>query len=97
MRPVYLSKPAVFCCCARNSEELWNAVISGNQDGIRKVTALNGKEFFAARISDELLQEKSSARFDMRIMRIEDKCLSQLAQLVEGAKKSYGANRIGVC
>lgn len=97
MRPVYLSKPAVFCCCARNSEELWNAVISGNQDGIRKVTALNGKEFFAARISDELLQEKSSARFDMRIIRIEDKCLSQLAQLVEGAKKSYGANRIGVC
>lgn len=97
MQPVYLSKPAVFCCCANSSEELWNSVVSGNQSGIRKVTALNGKEFYAARISDELLQEKSSARFDMRIMRIEEKCLSQLAQLVEAAKKSYGANRIGVC
>lgn len=97
MQPVYLSKPAVFCCCANSSEELWNSVVSGNQSGIRKVTALNGKEFYAARISDELLQEKSSARFDMRIMRIEEKCLSQLAHLVEAAKKSYGANRIGVC
>lgn len=97
MQPVYLSKPAVFCCCANSSEELWNSVVNGNQSGIRKVTALNGKEFYAARISDELLQEKSSARFDMRIMRIEEKCLSQLAQLVEAAKKSYGANRIGVC
>lgn len=97
MQPVFMSKPAVFCCCANSSEELWNSVVSGNQSGIRKVTALNGKEFYAARISDELLQEKSSARFDMRIMRIEEKCLSQLAQLVEAAKKSYGANRIGVC
>lgn len=97
MQPVYLSKPAVFCCCANSSEELWNSVVNGNQSGIRKVTALNGKEFYAARIPDELLQEKSSARFDMRIMRIEEKCLSQLAQLVEAAKKSYGANRIGVC
>lgn len=97
MQPVYLSKPAVFCCCANSSEELWNSVVNGNQSGIRKVTALNGKEFYAARISDELLQEKSSARFDMRIMRIEEKCLSQLAHLVEAAKKSYGANRIGVC
>lgn len=97
MLPVYFSKPAVFCACADNADELWDSVISGNQTGIRKVKALNGKEFFAARIDDDLLKEKSSGRYDMRIIRIEEKCLSQLDSEIEKAKNKFGSARIGIC
>lgn len=97
MLSVYFSKPAVFCACARNSEELWVSATAGNQTGIRKVTALNGKEFFAARIQDSLLQEKSSARYDMRIIRIEEKCLEQIEGEIAAAKEQFGSGRIGIC
>lgn len=94
---IFLSSPAVFCCCAKNASELWESVISGNRNGIRRVTALNEKEFYAARIDDSLLKEKSSARYDMRIIRIEEKCIAQLAGKIEAAKKCFGAKKIGVC
>lgn len=97
MVPVYFSNPAVLCAAGNNSNELWQSVISGNQKGIKKVTALNGKEFFAARIDDSVIQEKSSARYDMRIMRIEEKCLLQLENAISKAKEIYKAERIGVC
>ena len=76
----------MLCAAGNNSNELWQSVISGNQKGIKKVTALNGKEFFAARIDDSVIQEKSSARYDMRIMRIEEKCLLQLENAISKAK-----------
>lgn len=97
MLPVYFSKPAVLASCANSSEELWSAVTSGDQSGIKKVTALNGKEFFAARINEEVLSEKSTARYDMRILRIEEKCLLQIEDVIFKAKELYGENRIGVC
>lgn len=96
MTPVYFSRPAVFCAAGNNIDELWENVAAGNQGGIRRVKALNGKEFYAARISDDLL-EKSSGRYDMRIIRIEEQTLRQIEKEIEFVKNKYGANRIGVC
>lgn len=96
MTPVYFSRPAVFCAAGNNIDELWENVAAGNQGGIRRVKALNGKEFYAARISDDLL-EKSSGLYDMRIIRIEEQALRQIEKEIEFVKNKYGENRIGVC
>ena len=96
MIPVYFSKPAVFCAAGNNIDELWESVVSGSQKGIRHVKALNGKEFFAARIADDLLK-KSSGRYDMRIIRIEEQTVCQLENEIEFVKNKYGEKRIGVC
>lgn len=96
MIPVYFSKPAVFCAAGNNIDELWESVVSGSQKGIRRVKALNGKEFFAARIADSLLK-KSSGRYDMRIIRIEEQTVCQLENKIEFVKNKYGEKRIGVC
>lgn len=94
---VYLSKPGVLCAAGSNADELWNSVTDGKQDGIRKVTALNEKTFFAGRIADDVLCKPSSARYDMRIMRIEELCLRQIEADIERVKTLYGAEKIGVC
>lgn len=93
---IYLSKPAVLSGGGKNIEELFASCVSGNQSGIKKVRALNGKEFFAGKIDDSLL-EKSSGRFDMRIIRIEEKCLLQIEDLILSAKEKFSLERIGVC
>lgn len=93
---IYLSKPAVLSGGGKNIEELFASCASGNQFGIKKVRALNGKEFFAGKIDDALL-EKSSGRFDMRIIRIEEKCLLQIEDLIFSAKEKFSLERIGVC
>ena len=94
---IYLSEPAVLCAAGNDATSLWQAVKSGDQSGIRKVQALNGKTFYAARIDDSLLKDKSSSRYDMRIMRIEEKCLLQLESWISLAKEKYASGRIGVC
>lgn len=93
---LYISKPGVMSCAGKNIEELWAAVTAGKQDGIAKVTACNGEEFFAARIKDEDLKP-SSARYDMKIMRIENAALEQIRPAVEKAVAQYGAERVAVC
>ena len=93
---LYLSKPGVMSCAGNNIDELWNAVISGKQDNIKKVKACNDEEYFAARISDDILKP-SGARYDMKIMRIENAALEQIADDVEAVKSRYGADRIAVC
>ena len=93
---LYLSKPGVMSCAGKNIEELWQSVTKGNQEGIKKVTACNGEEFFAARISDEILK-KSGARYDMKIMRIENAALEQIKDDVEKVVANYGADRVAVC
>lgn len=96
MIPVYFSRPAVFCAAGSNIDELWESVVSGNQNGICRVKALNGKEFFAARIADGLLK-KSGGRYDMRIIRIEEQTVRQLEKEIELVKNKYGEQRVGVC
>ena len=88
MLPVYFSRPAVFCAAGNNIDELWENVVSGSQKGICRVKALNGKEFFAARIADSLLK-KSSGRYDMRIIRLEEQTVCQLEDKIEFVKNNF--------
>ena len=96
MTSVFMSKPSVLCSAGYGIEEVWEAVTSGSQKGIKKVKALNGKEFFAGRIEDSLL-EKTSSRYDMRIIRIEEKSLEGLSEKISLVIEKYGRERIGVC
>lgn len=93
---LYLSKPGVMSCAGNNIDELWDAVTTGCQSGIKKVTACNGEEYFAARIDDSVLQP-SGGRYDMKIIRIENAALEQIADDINAAKSSYGAERVAVC
>ena len=93
---IYISKPAVMCAAGNSLEELWNSVIAKNQSGIKKVKACDDQDFFVARIDDSLLPP-SSARYDMRIMRIEEAALNQIADDIETAKNRFGSDRIGIC
>lgn len=93
---LFLSKPGVMSCAGNNIDELWQSVTGGNQRGIKKVTACNGEEYFAARI-DESVLKPSGARYDMKIMRIENAALEQIASEIEAVKERYGADRIAVC
>lgn len=93
---LYLSKPGVLSCAGNNIEELWQAVITGNQNGIKKVTARDGNEYIAARIDDAALSS-SGGRYEMKITRIENAALEQIADEIAIVKKNYGAERIAVC
>ena len=93
---LYLSKPGVMSCAGNNIEELWQSVLSGNQKGIKKVTACNGEEYFAARIDDSQLKP-SAGRYDMKIIRIENAALEQITEDVTAVREKYGADRIAVC
>ena len=93
---LYLSKPGVMSCAGNNIDELWEAVISGKQTGIKKVTACNGEEYIAARIDDGKLKP-SGARYEMKIMRIQNAALEQIAGDVEAVVSKYGAERVAVC
>ncbi len=93
---LFLSKPGVMSCAGNNIQELWASVTEGRQDNIRKVTVCTGEEFYAARISDSVLKP-SSARYDMRIIRIEDAALNQISEEVNSVISKYGAERVAVC
>ncbi len=93
---LYLSKPGVMSCAGNNIDQLWNAVTTGRQSGIKKVTACNGEEYFAARIDDAVLQP-SGGRYDMKIIRIENAALEQIADGINAVKSRYGAERVAVC
>lgn len=92
----YLSTPGVMSCAGNNIEELWSSVTTGNQAGIKKVTACNGESYFAARI-DEASLKPSGARYDMKIMRIENAALEQIADDVKEVIARYGSERVAVC
>ena len=93
---LYLSKPGVMSCAGNNIDELWQSVTGGNQKGIKKVKACNDEEYFAARIDDAILKP-SGARYDMKIMRIENAALEQITGDVQAAVSKYGAERVAVC
>ena len=46
MKSVYLSEPSVLCGAGASCNELWESVISGDQKGIKTVSALNDNKFF---------------------------------------------------
>lgn len=96
MNNVYLSKPGTVTCAGLDSDELWNSVVCGNQQGIKKITAVSGDEFFVGKIADEKLEE-TTARFSMRIHRIQEMALNQISGEVVIAREKYGSDRIAVC
>ena len=93
---LYLSKPGIMSCGGNNIDELWQSVTCGNQKGIKKVTACNDEEYFAARI-DESVLKPSGARYEMKIMRIENAALEQIKDDIEAVVSKYGADRVAVC
>ena len=93
---IYFSKPGVMSCAGTNIEELWNSVTTGNQSNIKKVTTCTNEDFFAARVNSAALKP-SSARYDMRIMQIEEAALFQIEDSILKAKETYGKDRIAVC
>lgn len=97
MQSVFFSNPAVLCAAGKNAEELWNSVVTGNQIGIKKVTALNGKEFYSARVDEELVKNPGSSKYDMHIMRLEEKCLEQIETQISKVITLYGSERVGIC
>lgn len=93
---IYISKPGIMCAAGNSLEVLWNSVITKNQSGIKKIKACDNQDFYTARIENSLLKP-SSARYDMRIMQIEEQALNQIADDIETAKKRFGKDRIAVC
>ncbi len=99
---VYFSHPAVLCSCGCNENEFWESMISGRQNGFKKIASPDGSEFLAGMIDDSKIKsllesEKKSAKYNMRILEIEEACLNQLSNSVEKAKNKFGSKRIGVC
>jgi len=93
---LYLSAPGVMSCAGKNIDELWEAVITGKQDKIKKVKACNDESFFAARI-DEADLKASGARLDMKIIRIENEAIEQISGEITWAVTKYGKARVAVC
>ena len=93
---LYLSKPGIMSCAGKNIDELWESVINCNQTGIQKVTTMNGEEHYAARIDASALPP-ANARFEMKIMRIENAALEQIKDDVNTVVEKYGADRVAVC
>lgn len=94
---LYFSVPGVICGAGLDSAALWNSCIAGNQNGIKRVTSISGKEFFACKIDDAVLTSVRDAKYDMRIIRILNKALEQIEPVVEKVKNKFGADRIAVC
>ena len=94
--PVYLSKPGVVCAAGSSVDALWRSCAAGDRSGIQKVRALSGKEFFVGRVDDKALRT-TSARFDMRSIRLEDAALVQIERDIFAALSAYGPSRVAVC
>ena len=90
--PLFISYPGVVCAAGAGRNALWNAVTSGKQDCMKKVSAA-GKEFFAARIDEGMLE----AGADMKIVRIEKAALDQIDCIIKKAIDLYGKERVAVC
>ncbi len=96
MTRIFLGKPGVVCCAGLSSEELYENAAAGNSTGIKRVRTESGQEFYAGRIDDEKISP-TTARYDMRICRIQEMALDQIASQVESAVAKYGKDRVAVC
>lgn len=93
---LYLSNPGIATAAGCDTQAFWNALVDGDNSGLVKVKTFSGETFFAGRIDGERLSP-TNAKYDMRIIQIEDLALRQIAPFVERAKEKYGASRIAVC
>lgn len=93
---LFLSEPGIACAAGNNAADFWRSLTAGSQDGLVKVKTHSGREFYAAKIREGALK-KTSARYDMRAIQIEDAALEQIAPAVQAAKQKYCASRIAIC
>lgn len=93
---LYLSNPGIAAAAGCDARTFWNALVDGDNSGLIEVKTFSGENFFAGKINDSKLSP-TSAKYDMRIIQIEDLALKQIAPYVERAKEKYGAGRIAVC
>ena len=93
---LFLSEPGIACAAGNNAADFWRSLTAGSQDGLVKVKTHSGREFYAAKIREGALK-KTSARYDMCAIQIEDAALEQIAPAVQAAKQKYGASRIAIC
>jgi 3-oxoacyl-[acyl-carrier-protein] synthase-1 len=97
---IALSRPGVISC-AGALDELFNAVLHGDQGGITPVF-VGGRRFLAGRIGDDALPAAAAiAGFEAfaqtHLARIGAAALEQIRAGVEKAVAAYGAERVGVC
>lgn len=93
---LYLSNPGIATAAGCDAQTFWNSLVDGNNSGLVKVKTFSDENFFAGKIDDKKLSP-TNAKYDMRIIQIEDLALKQIAPFVERAKEKYGAARIAVC
>lgn len=94
---IFVNAIGVASAAGSDKKTLWNSLISGKQSGIKTVETRTGEKFLAAKIDDALFPEKTSAKYDMRIFKIEEMTLSQIENEIEEAKKKFGSEKIAVC
>lgn len=92
MKEVYLSRPAVVTCAGAGIEALWKAVAFADISGIKEVTSISGKKFFAGRIDDTLLSTGQD-----RILNMVQAAVSLMEGDIKKCICRYGKERAAVC
>ena len=92
---LYFSEPGIACSAGMTCDDLWKSVRTGNRSGMKKVVTCTGKEIQAARIEESSLVP-SRARYDMKVVRIEEAALNVLEDAVNRAVARYGKKRVAV-
>ena len=101
-KKIYLSAPALVCCAGLNKNELYESCLSGYQGGlVMSELQGTGKKFpvgfVGAEIPEVNLPEPMTYAGNVKIIRLINAALDQLAPVVEKAVARYGPGRIGVC
>ena len=93
---IYLSKPGLICAAGKDSASVYKNVCNADNSFIKKRTVYSGQEFFAASVQKEDLQA-TGARYDSKLLRMENTALNQISSTIEKAVSKYGQERVGVC
>ena len=92
----YLSRPGLICAAGKDAASLFQNVCSARNSFIKKRSVISGQEFFAASVQKEDLEE-TRARYDSKLLRMENYALNQISSIIEEALSKYGVDRIGAC
>jgi 3-oxoacyl-[acyl-carrier-protein] synthase-1 len=101
-KKIYLSAPALVCCAGLNRNEFYESCLSGYQGGlVMRELSGTGKQFPVGLICADMpevnLPQPLAYAGNIKIIRIINEALNQLAPAVEKAVAQYGPDRIGVC
>lgn len=93
---IFLSCPVAICSCGKDLQSIWQNVIQGNNEGLKKVSYLGENQFFTGRINDQWLSPTDDI-YDSRVLQVLDVCLKQIAPLLKLALSKYEEKRVAVC